>query len=172
MSVAIHTRFGAWTVLGPAAAPRRRHLWVRCDCGHFDEVYKYDLQSGKSVRCKKCRSRIARSKKVLSHGYARGKPGKLYNCWTQMKKRCECATNRAYHNYGGRGIKVCPEWSADFLSFARYIGEPPSAQHSIDRFPNNNGNYEPGNVRWATAKQQRANQRTKQEIKLHGTGIK
>lgn len=74
-----------------------------------------------------------------------------------MIDRCTRAKNRAYNRYGGRGITVCQEWRDSFEAFLRDVGPRPSASHSIDRI-NNEGNYEPGNVRWATWSTQRHNQ--------------
>lgn len=81
-----------------------------------------------------------------------------------MKARCENPNSHRYYNYGARGIKVCERWSSSFTDFlediTREIGLRPSPKHSLDRYPNNEtGNYEPGNVRWATAKQQANNRR-------------
>jgi hypothetical protein len=75
-----------------------------------------------------------------------------------MKARCSARTGKSYENYGARGIKVCDEWRADFLAFFRHIGPKPGPEYSVDRI-DNDGNYEPGNVRWATRSQQAVNQR-------------
>lgn len=86
-----------------------------------------------------------------------------------MKARCFNPKNKNYSRYGARRITVCPEWKDDFLAFYSYIGPRPSAQHSIDRFPNNDGNYEPGNVRWATPVEQANN--TSRNVILRGSTI-
>lgn len=78
-----------------------------------------------------------------------------YGIWHGMHQRCENPAAPAYKYYGGRGIEVCLRWDL-FTSFMRDMGERPSSKHSIDRI-NNNGNYEPGNCRWATPKQQASN---------------
>jgi len=75
-----------------------------------------------------------------------------------MKQRCCDPEHVAYPNYGGRGITVHVSWIGSFESFFEHVGPRPSPKHSIDRI-DNDGNYEPGNVRWATAKQQRRNTR-------------
>jgi hypothetical protein len=77
-----------------------------------------------------------------------------------MIERCHNPSHVNFEGYGGRGIKVCDRWRAAFLNFLADVGDRPSARHSIDRFPNNDGNYEPGNVRWATRRQQARNKRT------------
>jgi hypothetical protein len=76
-----------------------------------------------------------------------------------MISRCSNPNNKRHADYGGRGIKVCERWQGDhgFVNFLADIGPPPAGK-TLDRI-NNDGHYEPGNVRWATAKEQRANQR-------------
>lgn len=75
-----------------------------------------------------------------------------------MRARCYRPTYEHYKDYGGRGITVCDQWRDSFVTFYAHIGQKPSSKMSLDRI-DNNGNYEPGNVRWATKSQQRRNQR-------------
>lgn len=81
-----------------------------------------------------------------------------YKIWAGMLNRCSNPANTGFENYGGRGIAVCQRWKEDFKNFFEDIGPRPTPKHSIDRIEND-GDYEPGNVRWATKKQQLANQR-------------
>lgn len=84
--------------------------------------------------------------------------------WDDMKKRCQYPGHKAYHRYGGRGITVCERWDGPrgFANFLEDMGERPPGK-TLDRWPNPDGNYEPGNCRWATMKEQRHN---------HGSGGK
>lgn len=82
-----------------------------------------------------------------------------YSSWQAMRQRCFNPKCPKYKDYGGRGITVCDEWRHSFKAFIGYIGQRPSLQHTIDRYPDNNGNYEPGNVRWAVPAQQGRNRR-------------
>lgn len=81
-----------------------------------------------------------------------------YTAWVGMKGRCNNPNRREYKHYGARGIKVCERWINSFTNFYKDMGVKPSAKHSLDRI-DFNGNYEPGNCRWATSLEQRANQR-------------
>lgn len=96
----------------------------------------------------------------ISHGHASRKGTSAeYWTWKNMKARCLSPTNPQYSNYGGRGIRICERWLANFENFLADMGSRPSSKHSLDRYPDNNGNYEPGNVRWATQQQQTRNRR-------------
>lgn len=93
------------------------------------------------------------------HGHARVHQRTAeYRIWSSMIQRCCNPNHRGYKNYGGRGIKVCLEWR-DFRTFFADMGKRPSSKYSLDRFPNNDGNYEPSNCRWATRLQQVLNSR-------------
>ncbi len=81
-----------------------------------------------------------------------------YRAWYQMIYRCTNPKFPQWKDYGGRGISVCAEWRNSFTAFFEHVGPRPSPQHSFDRI-DNDGNYEPGNVRWATRSQQNSNQR-------------
>jgi hypothetical protein len=81
-----------------------------------------------------------------------------WSAWRGAVKRCHCPTDKYFPRYGGRGISVCDEWRYNFLAFYAYLGPKPSPKHSLDRI-DTNGNYEPGNVRWATDSEQINNRR-------------
>lgn len=88
-------------------------------------------------------------------------PTPEYRAWLAMQQRCYYGKSKVYHNYGGRGIRVAEEWRGEggFERFLERVGPKPTPQHTLDRYPDNNGNYEPGNVRWATHVEQSANRR-------------
>lgn len=81
-----------------------------------------------------------------------------YSAWRAMLLRCNNPNNHNYHNYGGRGIKVCDEWQDSFTNFYKHIGKKPNKTLTLDRI-DNDGNYEPGNVHWATRTEQNRNRR-------------
>lgn len=133
-------------------------VWVcKCDCGVTVEVSGRSLHSGGTKTC----SYHRREETNLIHGYTKGgKKGPEYRAWDAIKQRVNNPNNKDYRNYGGRGITLASEWLKDFQAFYNYVGPRPSFEHSLDRI-NVNGNYEPGNVRWATAKEQNLNKRQK-----------
>ncbi len=97
----------------------------------------------------------------FKHGESRG-AGALtaeYITWCSIIGRCHCPTNHKYPRYGGRGITMCARWRNSFEDFLADMGRRPSSKHSIDRI-DNDGNYEPGNCRWATASEQVRNSTT------------
>lgn len=88
-----------------------------------------------------------------------------YQAWLGMRSRCNNPKEKSWPDYGGRGIKVCDEWMNDFSAFYSHIGPKPTKSHTIDRI-NNDGDYEPGNVRWATRTEQNLNRRKYKHTKL------
>lgn len=166
------TRFGRLVTTGAfrrKIKPNQRYVGVwecRCDCGNSVWVQKNALESGNTKSCG-CRKEETKQKfKVMNvqHGEAReNRKTPEYNVWISMRQRCNNPKTKAYKNYGGRGISVYPAWNSpnSFLIFFKWllsnIGRRPSPHHSIDRI-NNDGNYEPGNIRWATQSQQTQNQ--------------
>ena len=85
-----------------------------------------------------------------------------------MKDRCYNPRYKTFHSYGGRGIAVCQQWVNSFERFLADMGPKPSAKHSLDRFPDKDGNYEPGNCRWATTKMQNRNKRNSRTMTING----
>jgi hypothetical protein len=128
--------FGQWVVTAYEGGSK----WCcRCACGRESIVLGQSLRDGRTTRCFVCKNRVA----PLTHGQSYTR---IYRAWDAMKQRCENPNHPAFRHYGGRGIKVCKRWSESFEAFFRDVGHVPAGL-SIDRYPNNNGNYEPGNVR-------------------------
>lgn len=90
-----------------------------------------------------------------------------YRAWTHMRDRCYSRNDNSYHHYGGRGIEVCARWKDSFDNFYKDMGDRPKGM-SLDR-TDNNGNYEPGNCRWATKSQQSNNTRRNVNLTIDGT---
>jgi hypothetical protein len=100
---------------------------------------------------------------TLRHGHARrGKETSEYRSWRGMIERCENPRHIGFKYYGALGVKVCERWH-NFEAFLADMGLKPTPKHTIDRWPNPNGDYEPGNCRWATQRQQRFSQRAHSE---------
>ena len=93
-----------------------------------------------------------------------------YNNWISMKRRCYYEGDKDFHNYGGRGIKVCDRWKDNFSAFIFDMGVKPSPKHSVDRIDNNK-NYEPENCRWSTMKNQGNNRRTNIRFTYQGESL-
>lgn len=139
----------------------RKSVWAcKCDCGFEVLMVAGNLTSGGTTCCGCVRNRNSAkraSKRNYRHGHATGVLSPEYRSWAAMKGRCKYPSVQGFQNYGGRGISVCSRWLS-FDNFLADMGPRPSPKHSIDRV-DVNGNYEPGNCRWATAVEQAANKR-------------
>ncbi len=159
--------FGRWKVLERdlsfSGAGVEAQWLCRCECGSVRSVKGTMLTPGRSKSCG-CLSRDLSSERLKIHGLSKSP---TYKSWCGMKQRCSNPKNPSYGNYGGRGIEVCKRWEDSFLSFLEDMGKTPGRGFSLDRI-NNNGNYEPGNCRWADAGVQRRNSRQNNFICIDG----
>lgn len=160
-------RFGRLVVVGEVTPPPNDYnkKWlVKCDCGNTRLVREWSIRKGGSTSCGCFANELRRLRKTnFKHGHVKqGKPSPEYVAWGHMRARCSRPNHSEFHNYGGRGISVCERWQ-EFGAFIADVGLRPSPKHSLDRI-DNNGNYEPGNVRWATNKEQSRNTR---RVKLY-----
>lgn len=145
--------FGRWTVTGPTIQGKHKKVPVTCTCGNAKIVDKTNLLKGLSRSCG-CLSKEVTSAISTKHG-KRGSP--VYAVWNMMKQRCNLPTNKQYADYGGRGIKVCPEWH-DFANFYRDMGDPPFTGAMLER-KDTDGDYCKANCCWASRTQQNRNTR-------------
>lgn len=146
--------FGRWTVLSEGKTVRWTKYWIcQCQCGRVKEVNGGNLRSGLSSSCG-CLPREKRAENF--HGMS---DTKVWRAWKAMRQRVKGFREKDYNTYTMHGITVCDRWQV-FENFLADMGEPPSELHTLDRYPNPNGNYEPGNCRWATYSDQNLNLRT------------
>ena len=137
-------------------------MWrCRCDCGKIRIIRSTSLRLSGTRSCGSCSK--------ITHGASRTL---LYFIWQGIRRRCLDPMDSKYADYGGRGITVCARWAGrdSFPNFMRDIPPRPSSKHTLDRI-NNDGNYEPGNVRWATKKQQANNRRCRMRSVEEEMGI-
>lgn len=168
--VQIGERFGRLTAEALIRVERNGRLMrFRCDCGQTTEAYGKTARHGhtKSCGCLKLETSAANGRAALRHGHARtGEESPQYRTWQSMIRRCVDPNHISFRYYGARGISVCERWQT-FENFLADMPPRPSREHSIDRI-NVNGNYEPGNVRWATAVEQGRNKTKNRIVEYHG----
>lgn len=152
-------QFGLWIVAGYHGRKKytgrsQANFWlVRCACGNERVVQQSSLRAGTSTRCSVC-----------AHGEPGGRFHPRYKAWQQMNSRCANPNHPDYPRYGGRGIRVCPQWHSSFWTYVNDTGAQPLGL-TLDRI-DNDGHYEPGNVRWATPLEQSRNRNYTLENRL------
>lgn len=149
-------KFFYLTAVSWESSDRNGNKWLfDCICGNQKTAYIKHVKSGSIQSCGCMRSETLVNN-ATKHGMSKHP---LYQTWDNMMQRCYNPKHPEYVRYGERGIIVCDEWKESPAAFFDHIGEKPSSEHSIDRI-NNDGNYEPGNVRWATTAEQGLNKRS------------
>lgn len=157
-------RFTRVVVLNRTASDRNGNArWAcLCDCGTQFETHGFNLRNGSTKSCG-CLTTEQLIERETRHGRS-GTPE--YLSWAGMFQRCNNANNVRYHRYGARGISVCERWK-DFAIFFADMGERPSSAHTLERI-DGNGNYEPGNCKWATKADQNRNKCDNRYIEYKG----
>lgn len=167
-------KFGRLTAIRLADSSKVKSIkWLCvCDCGKEKDIFGINLRSGLTQSCG-CIQKEKTSNIHRKHGVS-NKSNPEYRAWNSMKTRCYNKNRKGYKNWGGKGIIVCDRWLDEengFLNFISDVGERPTEEHSLDRYPNKNGNYEPGNVRWATEVQQQGNRSNNKWIECDGRNM-
>lgn len=160
--------FGRLTTLGPVnRASNRQIMWLcRCDCGNLSTVQGNDLRRLHSLSCG-CYNTENQITVHTTHGLS---DDPLYETWCHIIGRCYLSADKSYPNYGGRGIIISDMWRHDFQAFYDHVSQLPNFRkkgYTLDRI-DNDGDYEPGNVRWATQKEQCRNQRRNRMLSYNG----
>lgn len=162
-------RFGRLVVLERIKKEKKHwHIRCLCDCGTEKLILQDSVIRGVTQSCG-CMRREFIGKLNFKHGDCKDNEHRApeYGSWAAMIQRCTNPKNKWYHRYGGRGIRVCDEWLTSYESFLAHIGRKPSQKHSIERI-RNDGDYEPGNVKWATQREQQNNRSSNRFLDYNG----
>ena len=169
LKIDIGTLFGDLVILreidrGMRGGQSARRFLCRCTCGNTKDFYLADLRIGDTVTCG-CRP--ANLKHGQARDYARSKE---YMAWRAMKARCLNQNHSHFKYYGGAGVTICPEWTQDFIAFLNHIGPMPSPGLTVDRIDGTK-DYQPGNIKWSTRREQVRNRRNNVYVDFGGQRV-
>jgi hypothetical protein len=167
-------RFGRLLVIERTKVSGARNVMWRCLCDCGNKTIAAAANIGKTTFSCGCLAKETAKELLSGNTYARThnmSHTPEHDAWSGIQQRCYNPNHHKYPIYGGRGITVCKRWLDSFDSFYADMGARPSPKHSIDRFPNNDGNYEPNNCQWRTNKQQSRNRRTNVFVEIDGTNL-
>jgi len=158
--------FDRLTVLerGPNGYRGQVRWWCLCACGTRKLIYGVSLREKRTKSCG-CFNQEMHGQRHRTHGMRKTTE---YRIWSSMLTRCLNPHATSYALYGGRGITVCERWRESFEHFLLDVGRRPGPGYSLDRYPDNDGPYAPGNIRWATQMEQTRNTRRNRLITLTG----
>lgn len=178
-------RFGHVVTIRLVGGGHHGPVWeIRCDCGNTGTRplcrLENAIRKGQLPHCgRRCVIPVQKYKHSKNRAYSPRHVKRRvtlvtthageHSVWKGMRRRCSARAKPVDRlRYFDRGARVHPEWRASFAAFLNHIGPRPSPLHSIDRYPDPNGNYEPGNVRWATATEQANNRRNTISLTVDG----
>ena len=173
-TLAVGDRVGYLTLVERSPSrPGRKAFWLAlCVCGTKKLVRSDHLRSAATKSCG-CKTAEMCAVVHLRHGdSARGQTTTEYTAWARMRARCDNPNTKQFKDWGGRGITICERWRGEhgFENFLADVGRRPSPSHSIERI-DNDGNYEPGNCRWATRGEQALNKRSNRVLTVGGVAL-
>lgn len=163
-------RFGRLVAIErTGTSPGGQPIWLcQCDCGERAHVRSQSLREGVTSSCG-CFNREQKRDICIRRNTTHGESGSAeYRTWCAIKERCATPSHWSYRKYGARGVRVCQRWIESYDAFLADMGRKPTPEHTLDRYPDPNGGYEPDNCRWATQRQQQNNRTNNRILEFRG----